>query len=171
VTHNAYPPPIAATTKPAAAGPTVEADRSSAPANPVPRSSGTRAARVTSGINTPFAAFAGPSAAPTTATRASSPHSGSPPVRYSIGTVAMAQAATRSPVMLTRRGPNRSISGPASACTTTYGPISASTTAPVCSSLPVVVSTNHGSATAENRVPVQATACAPSSPTSPRSER
>ena len=70
--------------------------------------------------------------------------------------------------MLIRRGPARSMTGPSATWKTTYGAISMNATMPVCTALPVEASTNQGSAIAETRVPVQATACAASTPASPR---
>ena len=66
--------------------------------------------------------------------------------------------------MLTRRAPTRSMTGPLSTLSTTSGSISASATSPVWVALPVVVSTNHGSATIDTRVPVSEKASAVSSP-------
>ena len=66
--------------------------------------------------------------------------------------------------MLTRRAPTRSMTGPLSTLNTTRGSISASATSPVWVALPVVVSTNHGSATTETRVPVREKASAVSRP-------
>ena len=66
----------------------------------------------------------------------------------------------RSAVTATRRAPTRSISGPASALTTTSGSISATPTRPVRAADPVVVSTSHGMAIIDTRVPVSDTASA-----------
>ena len=85
--------------------------------------------------------------------------------------MATALMLIRSPAMLMRRGPARSITGPKSAWDTTYGAISANAMIPVCTALPVVVSTNQGSAIADTLVPVQATACAASTPANPRQRR
>ncbi|GAA4706553.1 hypothetical protein GCM10023349_25880 [Nocardioides conyzicola] len=67
-------------------------------------------------------------------------------------------------MIATRRAPTRSITGPASTLSTTSGSISASATSPVFVALPVVVSTNHGSATMDTRVPVSEIASAVSQP-------
>ncbi len=66
--------------------------------------------------------------------------------------------------MLTRRAPTRSMIGPPSTLSSTSGSISASATRPVFVALPVVVSTNHGSAIIETRVPVSEIASAVSQP-------
>ena len=86
--------------------------RSTAPASPVPRSSGTWAARVTDGTKTPLAALDGPSAAPTTAISTISAQSGREPVRYRSGAIVIAVIETRSPATLIRRGPIRSMQRP-----------------------------------------------------------
>src|SRR6185369_6373604 len=52
-----------------------------------------------------------------------------------------------------RRSPNRSTSGPASACAITYGAISANATRPVLLAEPVLVSTIHGMASWDIEVP------------------
>ena len=55
--------------------------------------------------------------------------------------------------MAIRRGPTRSTSGPPKALNSTIGVISANATRPVCVADPVVVSTSHGMAIIETRVP------------------
>ena len=60
--------------------------------------------------------------------------------------------------MQMRRAPTRSVHGPDRAFSTTYGAISAKATSPVCTALPVVVSTSQGIAIIETRVPVSDTA-------------
>ena len=70
----------------------------------------------------------------------------------------------RSQVMATLRAPSRSMSGPPSTLHSTSGNISAKATRPVWVAEPVVVSTNHGIATIEIRVPVREIASAVSQP-------
>ena len=53
-----------------------------------------------------------------------------------------------------RRAPMRSMSGPARNCSSTSGAISANATSPVFVADPVLVSTNHGIAIIESRVPL-----------------
>ena len=52
------------------------------------------------------------------------------------------------------------MNGPARNCSTTSGAISANATTPVFVAEPVLVSTNHGIAIIESRVPLTDTACA-----------
>ena len=66
--------------------------------------------------------------------------------------------------MLIRRAPTLSMIGPPSTLSTTIGSISARATRPVWVALPVVVSTNHGSAIMETRVPMSESASAVSQP-------
>src|SRR5262245_45993231 len=169
--QNARAPPYAVTMTPAAAGPSTVAVRSTAAVRPVPRSMGTPAARVTDGMNTDLAAVAGPSPAPSTAISAISAHSGSASTAYSTGMAVMAARETRSPAMLTRRGPTRSISGPASVWTMRNGVIWQKAIRPVLPTLPVVVSTNHGTAMASIRLAAKEVAGALRPPTGHRAGR
>ena len=66
--------------------------------------------------------------------------------------------------MLIRRAPTRSMIGPPSIVSSTSGNSSASATRPVFVGLPVVVSTSHGTAIIETRVPVSEIASAVSQP-------
>jgi hypothetical protein len=163
--------PSRATRDPAAAGPTVEASRSITPDRPAARSSGTRLRSAASGTMTSLARSPGPRAAPISATRASSRGKESRFRPWRRGTTAAAVALARSVTQETTRGPTRSTTGPVSALTTTYGVISQKATSPVWVALPVVTSTNQGSAMPEIRVPVSDTAIAASTPPSARKER
>ena len=66
--------------------------------------------------------------------------------------------------MLIRRAPTRSTIGPPSTFISTIGIISANATRPVWVAAPVVVSTNHGIAIIDTRVPVRESASAVSQP-------
>lgn len=158
--------PRKAISAPPAAGPRVEASRSVTPAKPVARSSGRRAWSAASGTMTSFARSPGPRAAPINATSTSSKGNESRSAACRRGTARAAAALIRSVVHEMVRGPARSTSGPVNAFTTTYGAISQKATTPVWVALPVVTSTNQGSAMAETRVPVNDTAIAASTPTS-----
>ncbi len=106
------------------------------------------------GVIAAFAASPGPRRAPATATRPRKPGNDSSPASCSSGIAPTTSERAPSQVIATRRAPTRSMIGPPSTLSTTSGSISASATRPVFSGLPVVVSTKHGSAIIETRVPM-----------------
>jgi hypothetical protein len=75
-----------------------------------------------------------------------------------------ASIESASTVIAIRRGPTRSTSGPPNAFSSTIGVISAKATSPVWVAEPVVVSTSHGIAIIETRVPSSEIASAVSQP-------
>ncbi len=82
----------------------------------------------------------------------------------STGTSPRVTAAIESHVMLVRRGPNRSTIGPPRMRAETRAPSSTKVTTPVCTALPVLCRTNHGTAMTDMRVPLTEISSAASRP-------
>ena len=133
--------PIAAIRPPANTAPSIEAVRSTVECSPVARSSGTRAASTTDGTIEALAASPGPRSAPAHATRARKAPNGSSPAACSSGIAPTTTIEPRSQLMLTRRGPTRSMIGPPSTLSSTSGSISKRATSPVFIGESVVTST------------------------------
>ncbi|GAA4373737.1 hypothetical protein GCM10023146_25610 [Nocardioides caricicola] len=163
-TTSASAAPIQATRPPAMAAPRSPEVRSTVECRPVARSIGTPASATTAGVSADLAASPGPRSAPATATSSRNTGNGSQPDSCSSGIAPTASTDSRSQVIATRRAPTRSITGPPRILSRTSGSISASATSPVFVALPVVVSTNHGRATIDTRVPVSEIASAVSQP-------
>ena len=137
--------PTRVTSAAAASGPITVAARPIPSSRPSTRSLGCPAALATAGASTYLALSPGPRTAPASATSTTSVLKCSIPAWCSTGIRPTTTTLTRSDVMLIRRGPTRSVTGPDSAWASTYGAISAIATKPVRVGEPVVASTNSGS--------------------------
>ena len=94
------------------------------------------------------------------ATSTSSSGKVSRPSTCSSGMVPTTTALMALQVRAIRRAPMRSMYGPDRNCSSTSGAISAKATSPVIVADPVLVSTNHGMAIIDSRVPLTETASA-----------
>ncbi len=92
----------------------------------------------------------------------------SAPLKCRTGIIPIATPALSSEAIATRQAPMRSTHGPPIPISTAYGASSAKAMIPVSAALPVVVSTNHGIASIDIRVPSMEIPLAASSPIIPR---